>query len=708
MRSIRISLGVLLGILMLLGAFSPANAALQSASPVSTITGQHTTNDGPVAAVHFRAPEGVALSADGSFALVADTEAHTIRKLVFATGEVTTVAGNAGESGSADGIGSAARFYSPGGVALNTEGTVALIADTVNNTIRRINLTNGQVTTIAGDATAAVGSSDGVGNAARFASPSSVALSADETFALIADTDNQTIRQLDMVTKGVTTLAGTAGQAGYTDGSGNRALFDHPTGVALAGGTDPFALVADRLNSTIRYIDLSTKVVTTLAGSTGDDGSEDGTTGASHFYLPSAVAVSADGTRALVADTGNRSIRAITLDSDHVHVTTLALTATVTLTEPVGVALTADGSRGVVVDRANGTLTLLDVEGETGEELGAVEESPDANAPRLNGPESVAVSRDGRLALVADTVNQTIERLDLHTGTTTIIAGSPGVFGSSDGVGSEALFAYPAGIALSADGTLAVIADRDNHTIRLLDPSSGAVTTLAGAAGVAGAQDGIGVEALFTMPHAVALSDDKTTVFVADSFNHAIRQIEVATGRVTTLAGSLGVSGSSDGVGSAANFTQPTGLALCTDGGYLLVADTGNHTIRKLTLATGTVATLAGQAGLPGNSDGVGAAARFNGPRGLALDSACTQAVVADSYSHTIRFIDMATGTVTTGLGTAGYFGSADGRGTAVRFDTPTGVAMTANGKLVLIADTGNAAIRYVGSYYGYLPLVNR
>ena len=712
MRSIRISLGSLLAVLVLLGAFSPVRAAIKSSSFVSTIAGHHATNDGPVALVHFHAPTGAVLSVDGTFALVADTDNHTIRKIVFATGEVTTIAGSAGQSGSADGVGAAASFYAPGGVTLNTEGTFALVADTGNNTIRRFNLVNGSVSTIAGDPTA-VGSTDGVGTAARFASPSSVALSADEKFALVADTGNNTIRRIDLVTGNVTTLAGTPGQAGDTDGSGNRALFNGPTSVALGGDSDPFALVADRLNSTIRYIDLSTKVVTTLAGTTADDGNEDGITGAIRFYMPTSVAVSADGKRALVADTGNQVIREIILDTDHVNATTLVLTATdtgapVTFTQPVGIALSDDGKRGLAVDLANSTLTLIDLAAQSGTPLGVTEASHAPMDNYLNGPEGVAISGEGQFALIANTVNQTIDWLNLSTGATEILAGSPGVFGNQDGVGREATFAYPASIALSADGALAVVADRDNHTIRTLDLATGTVTTLAGLAGESGAQDGIGAEARFTMPQAVAISRDKTYVLVADSFNHAIRRIDLTTGAVTTLAGTLGTSGTSDGVGGAASFSLPAGVALCDSGGYALVADTGNHTIRKLALDTGTITTLAGLAGSAGSADGVGGAARFGSPRGLAIDSACTQAVVADSVSHTMRLIDLASGEVTTRLGASGYFGSADGRGAAVRFDTPMGVAMTASGKLVLVADTGNAAIRYVGDRYTFLPIISR
>jgi hypothetical protein len=82
--------------------------------------------------------------------------------------------------------------------------------------------------------------------------------------------------------------------------------------------------------------------------------------------------------------------------------------------------------------------------------------------------------------------------------------------------------------------------------------------------------------------------------------------------------------------------------------------------------------------------------------------------LVADSYNHTLRQIDLATGQVMTLVGAARYFGSADGLGAAVRFATPVGVAMTANGTLALVADTGNASIRYIGDHYLYMPLMTQ
>src|SRR5437899_3036083 len=189
-----------------------------------------------------------------------------------------------------------------------------------------------------------------------------------------------------------------------------------------------------------------------------------------------------------------------------------------------------------------------------------------------------------------------------------------------------------------------------------------AFTNLAGVPGGPGSVDGTAGAARFNYPSGLAV-DSAGNVYVADTLNHTIRKITPA-GAVTTLAGSAGQSGSADGTGSAARFDYPEGAAV--DGaGNVYVADWGNYTIRKITLA-GAVTTLAGSAGQSGSADGTGSEARFDYPTGVAVDSAGS-VYVADWWNSTIRKITLA-GAVTTLAGSAGFFGSADGIGTAAEF----------------------------------------
>jgi streptogramin lyase len=162
--------------------------------------------------------------------------------------------------------------------------------------------------------------------------------------------------------------------------------------------------------------------------------------------------------------------------------------------------------------------------------------------------------------------------------------------------------------------------------------SGGIVTTIAGRAGARGSVNSTGVAARFTYPFAIAL-DNMGNLYVADAFNHAIRRVDTV-GNVTTLAGLLGVPGTIDGTGTAALFNQPSGVAVDTSGN-VYVADTYSHTIRRIT-AAGVVTTLAGLAGTAGSVDGVGSAARFNLPFGVAVDTS-GNIYITDTRNHTIR-----------------------------------------------------------------------
>ncbi len=196
-----------------------------------------------------------------------------------------------------------------------------------------------------------------------------------------------------------------------------------------------------------------------------------------------------------------------------------------------------------------------------------------------------------------------------------------------------------------------------------------------------------GKDGQFSDPYGVAV-DGKGNIYIADGGDgNRIRRI-APDGAVTTVAG--GEEGYADGPGAKARFHTPSGLALDRQGN-LYVADTGNHAIRKIT-PDGVVSTVAGS-GVAGNADGVGKAAHFNGPVGLAIDDGGTL-YVADTYNDVVRKI-APDGTVTT-LAGSGAPGDADGPALSASFDTPCALLVDADGAL-LVADTRNDAIRRIG-----------
>ncbi|MEZ0184746.1 NHL repeat-containing protein, partial [Flavobacterium oncorhynchi] len=257
----------------------------------------------------------------------------------------------------------------------------------------------------------------------------------------------------------------------------------------------------------------------------------------------------------------------------------------------------------------------------------------------------------------------------------TTLAGS--TQGFADGTGTPVKFYSPASVAIDVSGNV-YVADQNNHKIRKITPA-GAVTTFAGS--TQGFADGIGSAAKFSNPLGVAV-DASGNVYVAES--NIIRKINPA-GVVTTLAGST--NGNTDGTGTTAKFNTPTGVAVDASGN-VYVADMSNHNIRKITPA-GEVTTLAGSTS--GFADGAGTAAKFSYPYGVAVD-ASGNVYVGDYFNNKIRKITPG-GEVTTLAGSTGGF--ADGAGTAAKFSSPYGVAVDASGN-VYVAEYGNHKIRKI------------
>jgi hypothetical protein len=269
------------------------------------------------------------------------------------------------------------------------------------------------------------------------------------------------------------------------------------------------------------------------------------------------------------------------------------------------------------------------------------------------------------------------------------LAGSVLNHGSTDQTNLLARFDDPLGVAVDSLSNV-FVADTLNHAIRKVTPlgTNWVVTTIAGVAGRfnAGWLDGTNSNAKFAYPDGIAV-DFAQNLYVADAWSNVIRKITPSGTNwvVSTIAGQPGVAGSSNGSNSVAHFNSPIAIAIDSTGA-LYVGDFGNNTIRKI-VQYGTdwgVTTLAGFAGSSGSTDGLGGAARFYLPQGLAVDN-WHNVFVADSGNFTIRKITPA-GVVSTIAGWPGANGTADGTGTSARFGEPYGLAVDLFGN-VTIAD---------------------
>jgi hypothetical protein len=274
-----------------------------------------------------------------------------------------------------------------------------------------------------------------------------------------------------------------------------------------------------------------------------------------------------------------------------------------------------------------------------------------------------------------------IDRLEQNL---TTFAGS-GTTGSDDANGTAASFNAPYKMAIDSNGNI-FVADKSNHKIRKITPD-GVVSTFAGS-GSAGSSDGIGTAASFNFPYGVAV-DNNDNIYVADSFNHTIRKI-TTDGNVTTIAGTIGTSGYQDGTGSGAKFNQPQGLTVANDG-TIYVADTSNRRIRKVTQA-GVVTTLTGD-GAFDSDDGPASTASFYNPADVEIDNQ-GNIIVADKDNHIIRKVTT-DGNVTTIAGIGGTSGSTDGEALSSTFKNPEGLTIASDGT-IYVADSYNFVIRKI------------
>lgn len=707
------------------------------AGVVSTFAGTGVAGfaEGATASAKFLYPAGVAVDADGNV-YVADAGNQRIRKITAATGIVTTLAG-AGVAGSTDGSSETAQFSSPQALAVDTSGSV-FVADTGNHSIRVINA--GNVTTLAG--TGVGGFLDGPGGTAMFASPRGVAVDGSGV-AYVTDSGNHRIRQISADGQ-VTTLAG-SGAPGQVNSPAiglypvTTCQFDLPEGVTIDSSGALFVTQEGMLRKIARSATLPTVTVSPDATGTGErplfavvdrpllygttyyfqargTSYRDSITGGIlSFVTPQAkISVFAGNNTSApvlthlqtdVVDFGNTPTgqpftRQFTISNPGTWPLTVSI-----VNLPSGFQLT--GGIGVINPLDSATFQITLPATSAGNYGGNVVISNDAPEQTVFSFPIAGVVLDPPVLTTLDatavgtgtaTFNATVNPRESSTtvwfewsqdpefdgvNVTTTAGSTPGY---QEGNGTAAKFNQPSGMVTDSGGNT-YVADKQNHRIRKI-AADGTTSTFAGT-GVAGFADGPGATAQFDQPVGLALSASGT-LFVTDSNNHRIRAITSA-GVVSSYSG-LGTMGFTDGIATAARFNSPAGLAIDSFG-ILYVADSSNHRIRKIA-TDGSVSTLAGS-GVVGSANGLGAAAEFDTPVGIARDSAGF-VYVTEANSHAIRKI-APDGSTSLFAGNAATSGFVNATGAAARFSNPTGLAVGVNG-LLYVADKGNHRIRSVSS----------
>jgi sugar lactone lactonase YvrE len=707
--------GTVTGMRVLFSAFTNTGSftapAAQTTVNTTAGTGAAGGANGPVGSATFNSPQGVAV--DGSGAIyVSDFTNNKLRKIK--NGFVSTLAGS-GSAGGTNGLGTAATFNGPNGIALNPVDGALIVVDNVGDRVRRVT-PEGRVTLVAG--TGAAGGSDGAGGSATFSAPRGVAVDAG---GAIYVTDNHRIRKV-VLTSGadptlpasytVSTLAGTS-TSGLADGTGSAAGFNTPSGIAVdSGGT---LYVADSSNNKIRRISAAGEVVA-IAG-TGAAGTTDGAGSAATFNTPKGIAT-LNGALVVSDKLGNK-IRQLTLDSgaspgsaDSWRVSTLAGTGAVGSTDGSGTAATfngpaliaADGSNNVYIpDFSNNKIRkLAPTNGSF--PVGVESGSAPAEQVQLDNADGVIPNQGAGANLPFINYAQS-----LQAGGTSAV--QKWAFLIPSGVTA---FQFTVSVEANTD-TLAPPFAVDNSAT----PGSGAgspnvdVRTLAGVGGSLGFIDGIAFQARFDLPVGVAV-DRAGNLYVPDENTNAIRRISAA-GIVSTVAGDVGVgtSGSTDGAGNFARFSGPSGVAVTLDGMTLFVADESNDKVRRIVLTSGSdpanpaswiVSTIAGT-GASGSADGTGDVATLSAPNGIALDAG-GNLFVTENFGNRVRRLQFKGGDPSVASNwevslvagdPGGSTGTADGTGAAARFNGPADIAVDRAGTLY-VADESNHRIRKITS----------
>jgi len=643
----------------------------------------YSGDGGPATSAALYQPEGVFVDGSGNI-FIADTENSVIREVIAATGNIQTVVGTSyeaagGSSCQAGGDGGpalSAFLCLPYSVFVDSAGDI-FIADFGNSAIREVSASNGNIQTIAGTP-GTPGYVDGVqATSGQLDLPAGVYVDASGNI-FISDTFNSVIRVVNPGSQPVTiagvsvspgfikTVAGT--QYDSIEGSDcqSAGAFCLPFGVFVDGSDNIY--VADYANAAIREVN-SSGTISTVAGTLGSfcatyattkcgDG---GTATSAQLNYPSGVFVDSSGD-IFVADTQDFIVREVTASNGNIQA--FAGNAFASYSGDSGSPINAqiNAPEDVFVD-ASGNIFIADTYSSVIREIvagsgniqtvagnGFAGYSGDGVAPtatELNFPGGVFVDAQGDI-FIADTANSAIREFVAATALIKTVAGTPGTSGyaGDGGLATSAQLSNPGAVFVDSSGNI-FIADTDNSAIREVVASTGNIQTVAGTPTKTCDDDstspdcgdnGPATSAYLSFPASIAL-DSAGDLFIADTFDHAIRKVSATTGTIQTVAGTIASPGftGDGGLATNAQLDSPYGVFLDSSGD-IFISDTYNEAIREVVAATGLIQTVAGTPQAPGFSGDGGPAtnAQFNFPWGLYANSA-GKLFVADANNFRIR-----------------------------------------------------------------------
>jgi trimeric autotransporter adhesin len=681
---------------------------------ISTVAGNGTcgyNSDGIAAtSAELNGPNSVAIDSSGNI-YIADYTNNRIRKVTISTSFISTVAGTGTASYSGDGAAAtSAALNTPSGVAVDSSGNI-YIADRTNDRVRKVTISTGYISTVAGNGSSCGSPTGGCGDgsaatSANLTSPNSVALDSSGNI-YIADSGDNRIREVTISSGNISTVAGN-GTPGYTgDGAAaTSAEINGPNGAALDSSGNIY--ISDTQNRRIRVVNPGNGHISTLAGN-GTQGATGNGGPAISAELDDPKQITVDGLgNVYLADSTAEQIRQVPLNtslpatalggSSAVQNFFLQTTAAETLT-----SFTAQQSQGSKQEYSIGTITGCTVNGSTSNPSGTICTLPITFTPAYPGPRNVpltAVTGTGNVGFGL-TGTGAGPLAVLIPGIISTVAGN-GIAGTTGngGAATSAELNDPGKVAVDSAGNV-YIANYNNQDIQKVTASNGNISIVAGngTSGFLG-DGGAATGAEFKHPSGLGI-DSAGNIYVADKNNCRIRKVTVATGVIATVAGNGTCAYTNDGgLASSAEIHNPSSNIAFDSKGNWYFGDNSSYRLREVNASTGIINTVAGNGTQGYTGDGSAAtSAEINNPSGVALDSS-GNIYFSDFGAEVVRKVAVATGIISTvaGTGTAGYSGDG-GPAINAQINNPgsLNVDLAAN---IYIADSNNR-VRVVNAASG-------
>ena len=638
-------------------------------------------DDGPATMAQLNYPYGLAFDSAGNL-YISDLSNSRIRKITAATGIITNYAGNGTFGTSGDGgPATSAELSYPEGIAIDGSGNL-FIADTDNNSVREIVAATGKINTIAGDGSNGYSGDGGPATSASFRLPQGVAVDASGNL-YIADSWNNVIRKVTASTGIISTFAGNgfgAGSSGGYSGDGGPAAsaeLSHPTGVAFDGAGNLY--IADFSNLVIRKVVASNGYISTVAGNGPQNPcvSFGGDGGpATSAALCYPSGVSIDKAGNLYIAGNDSRIRMATVTAAPPTASTAAPSFSVS-------PGTYAGPQTVTIsDATPGAAIYVTMDGSSPSTL-----SQDYNGP-INVTGTVTIKaiavNPGYLPSAPVTAAYTITTPPAAVITTVAGNGGNG-FAGAGGSATSAQVGYPYGIALDSAGNF-YFSDTANNLVWMVSAKTGTSSVIAGNGTPGYAGDGRpATSAELNSPTGIAI-DGSGNVYIADSNNNLIRKVAGESGLISTVAGD-GQFGNPNALGDGGPAAQAelfNPLAVAFDRtGNLYIADADDNRVRMVSASTDIISTVAGNGSYGFSGDGGQAtSASVQEPKSLAFDSAGNFYIA--TQNGRVRKVAASTGLITTVAGNGNIGSSGDGGPATSAEISPQGLAVDGAGNIYL------------------------